>query len=213
MSTQTQEASSRYRSSKSENIWMPVYSMTISRCTSQNFKFENFKTPLVPMITKCTRVHTISYTYCHVSSCVAMYSHAYPCLARYIFFFRQVLYKRRIYTFCWRYEYCHKYINTLSTTFKLGMSKLSDWWRASKLSINSKKSNFMIFQPRQKRQKYDLAISIDTSPIEQVKETIFECRYWWKFDLEISHLKCIEKNFKVHWYPVQVKFLPFYSFS
>ena len=30
------------------------------------------------MITKCTRVHTISYTYCHVSSCVAMYGHAYP---------------------------------------------------------------------------------------------------------------------------------------
>ena len=53
------------------------------------------------------------------------------------------------------------------------MTKLSDWCRANKLSINSKKSNFMIFQPRQKRQKYDLAISIDSSPIEQVKETVF----------------------------------------
>ena len=31
----------------------------------------------------------------------------------------------------------------------------------------------MIFQPRQKRQKYHLAFSIDGSPIEQVKETAF----------------------------------------
>ena len=53
------------------------------------------------------------------------------------------------------------------------MTKLSDWGRANKLSINSEKSNFMIFQPRKKRQKYDLASSIDGSPIEQVKETVF----------------------------------------
>ena len=50
--------------------------------------------------------------------------------------------------------FCHKDINALSTTlnFNLGMTKISDWCRANKLSINSKKSNFMIFQPRQKRQ-------------------------------------------------------------
>ena len=64
-------------------------------------------------------------------------------------------------------------MNTLSTTFSLEMTKLSDWCRANKLSINLKKSNFMIFQPRQKRQKYDLAFSIDGSPIEEVKETVF----------------------------------------
>ena len=69
--------------------------------------------------------------------------------------------------------FSHKDINTLSTTFNLEMTKLSDWCRANKLSINLKKSNFMIFQPRQKRQKYDLAFSIDGSPIDQVKETVF----------------------------------------
>ena len=31
----------------------------------------------------------------------------------------------------------------------------------------------MIFQSQQKRQKYNLAFSIDGSPIEQVKETVF----------------------------------------
>ena len=31
----------------------------------------------------------------------------------------------------------------------------------------------MILQCRKKREKYDLAFSIDASPIEQVKETVF----------------------------------------
>ena len=69
--------------------------------------------------------------------------------------------------------FSHKDRSTLSTIFNLEMSKLSDWCRANKLSINLKKSNFMVFQPRQKRQKFDLAFSIDGSPIERVKETVF----------------------------------------
>ena len=39
--------------------------------------------------------------------------------------------------------FAHKDIKSLS--FNLEMTKLSDWCRANKLSINSKKSNFMIF--------------------------------------------------------------------
>ena len=69
--------------------------------------------------------------------------------------------------------FSHKDRSTLSAIFNLEMSKLSDWCRANKLSINLKKSNFMVFQPRQKRQKFDLAFSIDGSPIERVKETVF----------------------------------------
>ena len=53
------------------------------------------------------------------------------------------------------------------------MTKLSDWCCANKLAIDSKKSNFMIFQPRQKGQKYNLAFTIDGPPIEQVKGSVF----------------------------------------
>ena len=67
----------------------------------------------------------------------------------------------------------HKDINSLFTTFNLEMTKLSDWGQANNPSINSKKSNFMISNLEKKRQKYDLAFSIDGSPIEQVKETVF----------------------------------------
>ena len=43
--------------------------------------------------------------------------------------------------------------------------------RANKLSINFKKSNFMVFRPRQMRQTLDLSIQIDK--IDCVKETVF----------------------------------------
>ena len=107
------------------------------------------------------------------------------------------------------YFFSHKDINTPSRTLNLEMTKLSDWCRANKLSINPKKCNFMIFQPRQKTHKYDLAFSKDGYPIEHVKETVFlgvvvDENLTWK-----PHIL----NVKVHWYPVQVKFLPVYSLS
>jgi len=60
-----------------------------------------------------------------------------------------------------------------------------------------------------KTHKYDLAFSKDGYPIEHVKETVFlgvvvDENLTWK-----PHIL----NVKVHWYPVQVKFLPVYSLS
>ena len=53
------------------------------------------------------------------------------------------------------------------------MDKLSEWFGANKLSINVKKSNYMTFQPRQKRQKIDLSITLNNHKIDQVKEVVF----------------------------------------
>ena len=53
------------------------------------------------------------------------------------------------------------------------MSKLTQWCRANKLSINFKKSNFMVFRPRQRRQTLDLSLQIDNNNIDCVKETVF----------------------------------------
>ena len=69
--------------------------------------------------------------------------------------------------------YSHKDINTLSTTFNQEITKLSDCCRANNLSLNLKKSNSMVFKPRQKRQNFELAFSIDGIPLEQAKETVF----------------------------------------
>ena len=53
------------------------------------------------------------------------------------------------------------------------MLKLTQLCRANKLSINFKKSNFMIFRPRQRRQTLDISIQIDNNVIERVKESVF----------------------------------------
>ena len=46
------------------------------------------------------------------------------------------------------------------------MNKLSVWFRANKLSINDKKSNYMIFRPCQKGQMPDLSLELNGYKID-----------------------------------------------
>ena len=48
--------------------------------------------------------------------------------------------------------------HTLTHTINSEMLELSDWFKANKLSLNVKKSNYVIFKPRQKREEFDLNI-------------------------------------------------------
>ena len=54
--------------------------------------------------------------------------------------------------------FSHKDFNLLSETLNSEMCELTQRCRANKLSINFKKSNFMVFRPRQRRQTLDLSI-------------------------------------------------------
>ena len=64
------------------------------------------------------------------------------------------------------------------------LQKLSGWFQANKLSINVKKSNYIIFKTSQNRQKLDLDFSINDTKIDRVTETLFlgviidECLTW-----------------------------------
>ena len=69
--------------------------------------------------------------------------------------------------------FSHKDFNLLSETLNSEMCKLTQWCRANKLSINFKKSNFMVFRPRQRRQTLDISIQIDNNNIDCVEETVF----------------------------------------
>ena len=53
------------------------------------------------------------------------------------------------------------------------LNKLSAWFKANKLSLNLKKTNFLLFKPRQKRYHFPMQICINEQRIEQVKETVF----------------------------------------
>jgi hypothetical protein len=53
------------------------------------------------------------------------------------------------------------------------MQNISEWLRANMLSLNEKKSNFMIFRPRQKRQTFDLSLKINGQKIDKSKKPCF----------------------------------------
>ena len=55
----------------------------------------------------------------------------------------------------------------------LELKKITCWFYTNKLSINVKKSNFIIFTPRQNRQILHLAFNISNYSIDRVKEATF----------------------------------------
>ena len=64
------------------------------------------------------------------------------------------------------------------------LQRLSCWFQANKLSINVKKSNYIIFKTSPNRQKLDLDFSINDTKIDRLTETLFlgviidECLTW-----------------------------------
>ena len=55
----------------------------------------------------------------------------------------------------------------------LELEKITCWFYTNKLSFNFKKSNFIIFRPRQNRQTLDLAFNISNYSIDQFKDATF----------------------------------------
>ena len=58
--------------------------------------------------------------------------------------------------------FSHKDFNLLPGILNSEMLKLTQWCRTNKLSINFKKSNFMVFSPPQRRKTLDMSIQLTT---------------------------------------------------
>ena len=69
--------------------------------------------------------------------------------------------------------YSHTDASYLMEVVNLELEKITCWFYTNKLSINVKKSNFIIFRPRQNRQTLDLAFNISNYSIDRVKEVTF----------------------------------------
>ena len=79
----------------------------------------------------------------------------------------------------------------LINQWNIELNKLSVWFRVNKLSLNLKKTKFIVFKPNQKRRSYIFQILINKQQIDQVKETVFlgviiNENVTWKS--EISHV-------------------------
>ena len=62
--------------------------------------------------------------------------------------------------------YSHKDQNYLMEIVNTELKKLSSWFQANKLSINIKKSNFILFKTKQNRPKLDLHFRINETEID-----------------------------------------------
>ena len=69
--------------------------------------------------------------------------------------------------------YSHKDPDYLMETMYSELKKLTNSFQANKVSINVKKSNFVIFKPRQKGQTLDLTFTISNRTIKRVDEVVF----------------------------------------
>ena len=69
--------------------------------------------------------------------------------------------------------YSHTDASYLMDIVNLVLEKITCWFYTNKLSINVKKSNFIIFRPRQNRQTLDPAFNISNYSIDRVKEATF----------------------------------------
>ena len=64
-------------------------------------------------------------------------------------------------------------LNDLIATANTEIQKISDWLKINKLSLNIKKTHFILFHFRQKKITLDFKIKIDNSEVEQATFTKF----------------------------------------
>ena len=83
--------------------------------------------------------------------------------------------------------YSHTDVSYLMEVVNLELKKTTCWFYTNKLSINVKKSNFIIFRPRQNRQTLDLAFNISNYSIDRVKEATFLGVILDGFNMEITY--------------------------
>ena len=69
--------------------------------------------------------------------------------------------------------YSHKDPNQLILVTNCGLSKISEWLKVNKLSLNVAKTNYILFRPRQKPISVSDTITVDNIPVQQAEGTKF----------------------------------------
>ena len=69
--------------------------------------------------------------------------------------------------------FSNKCLTTLESRVNTEIQKISGWLKSNKLSLNIKKTNYIIFKSKQKLINYKLNIILDNIEIEQVSFTKF----------------------------------------
>ena len=90
--------------------------------------------------------------------------------------------------------YSHKNINTLEEVINVELGSIQDWLVASKLTLNTNKSNFVIIKPRQKKVPKKIQLSINGDHLNEsdcVKYlgVLIDNKLTWKQDIQHVNTK------------------------
>ena len=69
--------------------------------------------------------------------------------------------------------YSHPNVDHLLFIISLELVKFATWMKSNKLSVNLKKSNFVVFRSKRKRIKTDILMSLDGTRLNQVNVVNF----------------------------------------
>ena len=85
--------------------------------------------------------------------------------------------------------YADKDLKSLESVINIELQKVCDWLNANKLTINAKKSNFVIFRPSQKKLSYQINIRIYNNASNS--DTFLDCKVYssiknltWKYHID-----------------------------
>ena len=84
--------------------------------------------------------------------------------------------------------YSHKYPNQLIRVMNCELSKISEWLKVNKLSLDVARTNCILFRPRQKPITVSDTITLDNTAVQQVE--VSWCFIRSASFLEISYKSC-----------------------
>ena len=88
--------------------------------------------------------------------------------------------------------YAHKDLKTLELTVNAELHNLYNWLTPNKLSLNIKKSNYVIFPAYQKKLNYDHNIDVDTIIVKMKKSSSFPLfSFYFIFKISLQYCPCI----------------------
>ena len=81
--------------------------------------------------------------------------------------------------------YSHSNPNCLESVLNDELQNIDVWPKWNKLSVNIKKTNYVIFKPRQKKFNSSFSLSFGGKPLQQ--SNITKGLYWWSSHLETPY--------------------------
>ena len=96
--------------------------------------------------------------------------------------------------------FAHKNLKVLEQVINSELTKVSEWLIANKLSLNIKKSNYVIFCPKQKKVNREISIkmydtsanrycSVERKDFVKFLEILIDCNLKWKHRIDFVSLK------------------------